>query len=74
MARFKFTTTKNGKCDVILTFFNDTNSIIAQRSITFDVKPTIKELLERFKEYKKDGAKLMRITTMPGGMTKFYKL
>ncbi len=70
----KFTTTKNGKCDVVITLFTKGNSFLLQRSITFDIKPTIKELKERFKEFKKDGAKHMRITTTPSCMVKTYNL
>jgi hypothetical protein len=44
MSRFKFTTTKNGKCDVTITLFSKDNVWLLQRSSTFDVKPTIKEL------------------------------
>ena len=61
-----FKTTKSGKCDVTITFFNKTNSIVTQRSITFDFKPTLKELKERFKHFKNDyGAINMRITSTP---------
>ncbi len=63
--------TKSGKCDVTFTFFNENNSIVAQRSITFDVKPTIKELKDRFKV---PGAKLLRLTTTPSCNVKYIKL
>ena len=66
-----FELTDKGKCDVILTFFNSHNSIIAQRSMTFDYKPTIKELKQRFKI---DGAILLRITTTPGYNVKTIKI
>jgi len=63
--------TKSGKCDVSFTFFNEHNSIIAQRSITFDAKPTLKELKSRFEI---PGAKLLRLTTTPSGNVKNIKL
>jgi len=66
-----FKLTANGKCDVTLTFFNATNSIIAQRSLTFDIKPTIKELKRRFTI---DGAKSLRITTTPSCNAKTINL
>lgn len=74
MSGFKFTTTPSGKCDVTITLFSKDNSIFLQRSITFDIKPTIKELFERFKEFKKEGAYYIRITTTPSYNTKTYKL
>lgn len=66
-----FKLTDKGKCDVTLTFFSDSNSIIAQRSLTFDIKPTIKELKGRFAI---DGAKTLRITTTPSCNVKTIKL
>jgi len=66
-----FKLTNKGKCDVTLTFFNASNSIIAQRSLTFDIKPTIKELKSRFKI---DNAKTLRITTTPGCNVKTISL
>jgi hypothetical protein len=70
-----FKLTENGKCDVIVTFFNKSNSIVAQRSLTFDVKPTLKEIKERYKTFKKDyDAVLMRITLTPSCEVKFLKL
>jgi len=66
-----FKLTDKGKCDVTLTFFNATNSIIAQRSLTFDIKPTIKELKGRFTI---EGAKTLRITTTPSYNAKTIKL
>jgi hypothetical protein len=70
-----FKTTPSGKCDVTVTLFNSNNRIVAQRSITFDVKPTIVELKERFKPLIKDyGAKLMRITTTPSCEVKMINL
>ena len=74
MSRFKITTTKNGKCDVTLTMFNKDNTIVGQKTITYDVKPTIKELLEYAKTYKKDGAKTVRMTSTPSCSVKTYKL
>jgi len=57
-----FKLTNSGKCDVTLTFFNADNTIIAQRSSTFDSKPTFKELKSK---YTIEGAKTLRITTTP---------
>ena len=48
-----FTTTEKGKCDVTITLFTESNSIFMQRSRTFDVKPTIKEFKEEFKQFGK---------------------
>lgn len=56
------TLTTTGKCDVTFTYFNKENSIIAVRNITFDIKPTIIELKNKFKI---DGAKRLRLTTTP---------
>jgi len=66
-----FKLTDKGKCDVTLTFFNASNSIITQRSLTFDIKPTIKELKSRFTI---DDAKTLRITTTPSCNVKTIKL
>ena len=66
-----FKLTDKGKCDVTLTFFDSRSSMIAQRSITFDIKPTIKELKGRFTI---DGAKTLRITTTPSCNVKTVKL
>ena len=74
MSRFRFTTTKSGKCDVIVTLFTKDNTWLLQRSVTFDIKPTIKELKETYKICKKDGAYFMRVTTTPSGCVKTYKL
>lgn len=71
MAQPFFKLTDKGRCDVTLTFFNAFNSIIAQRSLTFDFKPTIKELKKRFAI---DDAKTLRITTTPGCNVKNIKL
>lgn len=74
MSRFKFTTTKEGKCDVTITLYTKDSSMFIQRTRTFDIKPTIKELLEEYKQYKKDGAYYCRITTTPSCCVKNYKL
>ena len=74
MSRFKITTTKNGKCDVTLTMFNDNNTIVGQKSTTYDIKPTIKDLLSYAKTYKDIGAKAVRITSTPSCCVKTYKL
>ena len=74
MSRFKFTTTKSGKCDVVITLFTKDNTWLLQRSSTFDVKPTVKELIDTYKPYKKDGAYYIRINTTPSGSVKTYKL
>ncbi len=74
MNRFKITTTKNGKCDVTLTIFDNDNSIVGQKSSTYDIKPTVKELLEYAKTYKKVGAKTVRISSTPSCCVKTYKL
>ena len=74
MERFKFVTTKNGKCDVTITLFTKDSIWLTQRTITFDIKPTIKELLQEYKQYKKEGAYYCRITTTPSCMVKQYKL
>ena len=74
MDRFKFSMTKNGKCDVTVTLFTKDNSMLLQRSLTFDVKPTVKEFKNEYKQYKKDGATLMRITTTPSCMVKYIKI
>ncbi len=66
-----FKLTDKGKCDVTLTFFTADNSIIAQRTLTFDIRPTIKELKERFVI---NNAKTLRITTTPGCNVKTIKL
>lgn len=74
MSRFKFTTTKSGKCDVVITLFTKDNTWLLQRSSTFDVKPTVKELIDTYKPCKKDGAYFIRITSTPSGSVKTYKL
>ena len=74
MSRFKITTTESGKCDVILTMFDENNTMVGQKSSTYDVKPTVKELLAYAKTYKKDGAKTVRMTTTPSCSVKTYRL
>lgn len=74
MPRFKFTTTKSGKCDVTITLFTKDNLWLLQRSLTFDIKPTVKELRDIYKPCKRDGAYFMRISTTPGCIVKTYKL
>lgn len=74
MSRFKFSTTDKGRCDVTIVLFTKDNNILIHRSLTFDIKPTVKELKSIYKKYKKDGAKFMRLTTTPSCMTKTYKL
>ena len=70
-----FKLTKSGKCDVTVTLFNSHNQMVFQRSITFDCKPTIKELKDRFAQFKKElGATLMRITTTPSGEVRSYRI
>ncbi len=65
------TLTNRGKCDVTFTFFNEDNSIIAKRSLTYDVKPTIKELKQR---YNIEGAKKLRVSTTPSCNIREFKL
>ena len=74
MSRFKITTTASGKCDVTLTMFNEDNTIVGQKTTTYDIKPTIKELLDYAKTYKKNGAKIVRMTTTPSCSVKTYSL
>jgi hypothetical protein len=74
MSRFKFTTTDKGKCDVTVTLFTKDFDRVAQRTITFDIKPTIKELKDRYKEFKQEGAKFIRITSTPSCCSKVYDL
>jgi hypothetical protein len=63
--------TKQGKCDVTFTFYNEHNCLLAQRTVTFDIKPTIKELKNRFKI---EGARRLRLTTTPSCNVKNIKL
>ena len=63
--------TKSGKCDVTFTFFNENNIMISQSTITFDTKPTIKELKSRLEI---PGAKLLRLTTTPSCNVKYIKI
>jgi len=74
MNRFKITTTKSGKCDVTLIMFDKNNTMVGQKHSTYDVKPTIKELLNYAKTYKKDGAKTVRMTSTPSCSVKTYNL
>jgi len=74
MSRFKITTTANGKCEYHITIFHKDNYIVMNRSSTCDVKPTVKELKDLYKSYKKQGGRLIRITTMPSGATRTYNL
>jgi hypothetical protein len=74
MSRFKITTTENGKCDISLTMFDENNIIVGQKNTTYDIVPTIKELLSYAKTYKKYGAKTVRITSTPSCCVKTYKL
>jgi len=74
MSRFKIKTTSSGRCDVTLTIFNEHGTVIGQKASTYDIKPTIKELLDYAKTYKKDGAKTVRITTTPSFSVKTYRL
>ena len=69
-----FKTTEKGKCDVTIKLLDENNSILFQRSSTYDFKPTFKELKEHFKQFKKEGAKIMKITTTPGCNVKSIKL
>ncbi len=66
-----FKLTKQGHCDVTLTYLNDSMEILFQHSITFDMKPTIKELKSRFNI---EGAKHLRISTTPAWVQKTIKL
>jgi len=74
MSRFKITTTKSGKCDIALTIFDKNNTIIGEKHTTYDIKPTIKELLSYAKTYKNNGAKTVRISSTPSCNVKTYKL
>ena len=74
MSRFKITTTASGKCDVTLTMFNEHNTMVGQKTTTYDIKPTIKELLDYAKTYKKCGAKTVRMTSTPSCSVKTYSL
>lgn len=69
-----FKMTKNGKCDVTITLFTKSNSLFLQRSRTYDIKPTLKEIKEEFKPFKNEGASYMRITTTPSCNVKTVKL
>lgn len=70
-----FKLTPSGRCDVTVTLFNAHNQIVLQRSSTFLAKPTIKELKERYKGFRKEiGAVRMRITTTPSCEVREYAL
>jgi len=70
-----FKLTESGKCDVTVTLFNRHNQIVLQRTSTFDCKPTIKELKDKYMPFKKElGATTMRITTTPSCEVRRYKL
>jgi hypothetical protein len=69
-----FKTTDKGKCDVTVTLFTKDNQMFLQRTTTFDVKPTIKELKEQYKPFKLEGGYYMRITTTPSCNVREYKL
>jgi len=74
MGRFKITTTASGKCDVTLTMFNEHSTMVGQKTTTYDIKPTIKELLDYAKTCKKGGAKTVRMTSTPSCSVKTYRL
>lgn len=74
MSRFKITTTKTGKCDVTLTIYNRDNKVISNYNSTYYIKPTIKELLDHAKTYKKHGAQTVKISTSPSWSNKTYSL
>jgi hypothetical protein len=74
MSRFKITTTDSGKCDITLTMFDERNNIVGKQHSTFDIKPTIKELLAYAKAYKEDGAKTVLISSTPSCSAKTYRL
>lgn len=69
-----FQLTEQGKCDVVITLFTKENSIFLQRSRTYDIKPTLKELKEEFKVFKQEGANSMRITSTPSCQVREFKL
>ena len=66
-----FKLTKQGRCDVTLTYYNDSMEILFQHGITFDMKPTIKDLKSRFTI---ENAKFLRISTAPAWVQKTFKL
>lgn len=74
MKTFNITTTKSGKCDITLEMYNKNDAIVAKKSSTYDIKPTVKELLNFAKCYKKHGAETVKITTTPSYCSKLYKL
>jgi len=74
MTRFRIKTTKSGKCDVTVVLFDKNRKWLLQNSTTFDIKPTVKELLNKYKPCKKDGAKYIEISTQPSGNKKIFNL
>jgi hypothetical protein len=66
-----FKLTKQGRCDATLSYYNDSMEILYQHGITFDMKPTIKDLKSMFKI---EGAKYLRISTTPAWVQKTFKL
>ena len=70
-----FKLTKSGKCDVTVTLFNRHNQMVLQRTTTFDCRPTIKEIKDRYTPFKKElGAIEMRLTVTPSCEVRRYKL
>lgn len=69
-----FEMTKNGKCDVVITLFTEDNRMFLQNSKTFDIKPTIREFKDKYKQYKTEGARTIRITSTPSCEVRSYKL
>jgi len=74
MSKFKIIMGSLGKCDVTLTMFNEQNSMVGQVHRTYDIKPTVKELLDIARTYKDRGAKVVRMTSTPSCSAKTYKL
>ncbi len=66
-----FKLTKQGRCDVALTYYNDSMETLFQHNITFDMRPAIKDLKSRFNI---EGAKYLRISTTPAWVQKTIKL
>jgi hypothetical protein len=54
--------------------FNEQNSMVGQVHRTYDIKPTVKELLDIARTYKDRGAKVVRMTSTPSCSAKTYKL
>ncbi len=74
MSKFKITTTESGKCDITLTMHDENNTMVGQKSSTYNVKPKVKELLAYAKTYKQYGAVKVLMTTTPSCCIKTYKL